>query len=451
MGEQKGRGGVGRQVKAGRGRIEAGRSRLTVGALCSAAGTLFALSLGGLAGVALAGAAGGTGSAPAGAAEPQAIVRAAWEAVREAYFDEEFGGVAWDEALLQRYLSRARAPGADGYRLAAEMLAELGDPFTLVIDPETRRQVEAESRRVEVVGIGVLVSNGPEGYPLVQQVLPGGPAARGGVWRGALVVAVDGESTQNRPLDEVVARIRGPAGTRVRLQLERADGSRREVVLTRQAVSWEPRPASRVLADNVGYLHLPHYAPGMETAFLAELRKLYRTRALILDLRTSSGGGAYQTLAYIAGLLTDQPLGFWVTRQGFVPLPAQKAPGSDNPLVPAPTAVDFYGKPVAILIDDISTFGLLAFGLKSTGRAVLAGRPTPPGAGELRAAFELPGGGLVQVTTGRFYSTAGRPLVGPVVPDVTVPLDRAFLRAWENGTDLDVEQAIQLLRRRGVL
>lgn len=430
----------------------AGRATgLSARASWPAVAALCALLLAGLAAVALAGAAGAPGSGPAPPADPQAVVRAAWEAVRDHYFDEKFGGVAWNETLLQRYLNQAKAPGADGYRVAAEMLAQLGDPYTLVVDPEARRRLEAQSTRVEVVGIGVRLSDGPEGYPLVLQVLPGSPAAQGGVWRGALIVAVDGQPTKGRPLDEVVARIRGPAGSQVRLQLERADGSRREVTLTRRAVSWEPRPASRVLADNVGYLYLPHFAPGMETAFLAELRKLYRTRALILDLRTSSGGGAYQTLSHIAGLLTEQPLGFWVTRQGFVTLPSQKASGSDNPLVPAPTAVDFYDKPVAILIDDVSTFGLLAFGLRSAGRAVLVGRPAPPESGDLLAAFELPGGGLVQVTTGRFYSMAGRPLVGPVVPDVTVPLDRAYLRAWEGGSDLDVQQAIQLLRRRGAL
>lgn len=396
-----------------------------------------------------------TAGAPApaapGTADAAAVVQAAWEAVRQLYFDETFGGVAWDDALLQRYLEQARAEGADGYRLAAEMVSQLGDPGTGVVDPETRRQLEQASTRVEVVGIGVLLGEGPEGYPMVHQVLPGGPAAEGGLWRGALVVAVDGASTRDVPLDEVARRIRGQAGTRVRLQLERADGSRREVTLTRRAVSWEPRASSRVLPDNVGYLHLPHYGPGMETAFLAELRKLYRTRALVLDLRSSSGAGTLQTLAHVAGLLTDQPLGFWVTRQGFVLLPAEKATESANPLVPPPTSADFYDKPVAVLIDDRSAFALLAFGLRAAGRAVVVGRPAPSEGSQLLAEVALPGGGALQVTTGRFYSMAGRPLVGPLVPDVTVPLDRAFLQAWERKRDLDVEQAVQLLRRRGLL
>lgn len=379
------------------------------------------------------------------------VVRAAWQAVRDHYFDEKFGGVPWDEALLQRYLQQAAAPDADGYRIAAEMVGRLGDPLTAVIDPQARRQLEAATPRVEVVGIGVRLSSGPEGYPLVRQVLPGGPAARAGVWSGALVVGVDGQPTRGRTLDEVAARIRGPAGTAVRLELERADGSRVSLTLTRQAVSWEPRAVSRVLEGNVGYLHLPHFAQGMETAALAELRRLYRTRALILDLRDSSGAGSYLTLSHIAGLLTDQPLGFWVTREGFVSLPAEKATTSDNPLVPAPTSADHYDRPVAVLVDEVSAFGLLAFALRQMGRAVLVGRPTPSGAGELAAAYPLPGGGLVQVTTGRFYSMRGEPLVGPVVPDVTVPLDRAYLKAWESGQDPDVAQAIDLLRRRGAL
>ena len=104
-------------------------------------------------------------------------------------------------------------------------LRDIGKHFTvnyLLQKESVRRRLEQASTRVEVVGIGVLLGEGPEGYPMVHQVLPGGPAAEGGLWRGALVVAVDGASTRDVPLDEVAQRIRGQAGTRVRLQLERA-------------------------------------------------------------------------------------------------------------------------------------------------------------------------------------------------------------------------------------
>ncbi|MEW6047764.1 MAG: S41 family peptidase [Bacillota bacterium] len=397
---------------------------------------------------ALAGAAAGTGEAPA---DPQAVVRAAWQIVSEQYFDEKFGGVSWDQALLGRYLKEAAAPGADGYAVASRMVAELKDPGTFIIDPATRRQLEQQGVRINVVGIGVLLIEGPEGYPVIGQVLPGGAAADARLPRGLLITAVDGWATKDQPLDQVASRVRGEAGTRVRLDLERPGGGRRQVELTRRPVSVEPKIESRTLPDNIGYIYLPHFGTGMETAFLGELRKLYRTRALILDLRFSQGAGSLETLSHIAGLLTNQWLGILVFRQGVVALPAQKAESSDNPLIPAPTSIDFYDKPVAVLVDGGTTFAVLAFALRANGRAVVVGRPTPARAGDQQAYFELPGGGLIGVTAARFHSAAGRPLVGPVVPDITVPIDREFLKAWESGSDLDIQRAIELLRRRGAI
>lgn len=392
------------------------------------------------------------GAPPAPA--PEQVVQAAWQAVADHYFDSTYGGVDWQRARAT-YLRRAAEPGADGYALASEMVALLKDPGTYVLRPQQRAKLDEEERRlrVDVVGIGVLLSAGPGGTPMVRQVLPGGPAQQAGVRQGMLVLEVDGQDVRKLSITQVADRIRGAAGTTVRLVVMAPGGARQALTLTRRAVSSAPQPSGRLLqGENIGYIYLPHFHEGMETAFLAELRKLIRTRALILDLRTSFSGGSLGTLSHIAGLLAEgQALGILTSREEVFPLPAVKAESSSNPLVPAPTAIDAYAKPVAVLIDESTTFGILAFALQEMGRAVLVGRPTQPATGDTQQRWELPGGGLIQVTSGRFFSSRGRPLVGPVVPDVTVPMDDEWLRAWYDGSDLDVRRAIQALRQRGAI
>ncbi|HEY8486027.1 MAG TPA: S41 family peptidase, partial [Limnochordales bacterium] len=299
-----------------------------------------------------------------------------------------------------------------------------------------------------LVGVGIVIVQTEAGEVLVRGVVPGGPAARAGVRRGERIASVDGQPTAGRSLDEVALSIRGQPQTTVRLELVGPDGRRRELLLKRQPYTYDPKVQARVLPGEIGYLYLPGFREGMETAFLGELRRLYRTKALVLDLRDSTPGGSLATLMHIAGLLSREPLGLLVSREGMGLLEARRAETSDNPLVPAPTELDFYGRPLALLVDETSRFHELAFGLRENRRAVLVGRPMTAGGGQVQSCSPLPGGGEVCVTSMRFFSLRGRPLVGPVVPDVVVPVDELFLKRWAQGGDLDLEKAVEVLRRQ---
>ena len=391
--------------------------------------------------IAVAAAAGRSGTP----VSPAEVVQAAWEAIGRLYFDPKMAGIDW-EALLPRYLQQARA-GADGYALAREMLGLLGPDAGSVLTPEQAAEARERGARERVVGIGVVIVRLEDGGVLVRSVLPGGAAEQRGVRRGDRILAVDGASTAGMTLDQVAGAIRGQPGTTVVLQLQAPDGSSRRLELVRQPYTYEPRVRARVLEGQIGYLYLPHFQPGMETAFLGELRRLYRTRALVLDLRDSVPGGSLATLSHVAGLLLREPLGLLIGREDVTVLPAQKATRSDNPLIPAPTDLDFYDRPMAVLIDETSRFHELAFALKEHRRAVLVGRPLPSGGGQIQTCSQLPGGGEVCVTSLRFFSTRGRPLAGPVVPDVVVPLDGAFLQRWAAGGDPDLEKALDILSR----
>ena len=89
----------------------------------------------------------------------------------------------------------------------------------------------------EVVGIGVELRrpNVENGVAQIQRVLPGSPAEREGLTPGLNIHKVDGISLRGVSLSEITHLIRGPAGTKVRLELyEGVDGEKFTVELTRQ-------------------------------------------------------------------------------------------------------------------------------------------------------------------------------------------------------------------------
>ena len=93
----------------------------------------------------------------------------------------------------------------------------------------------------DVVGIGVELRR-PDvenGVAQIQRVLPGSPAEREGLTPGLNVHKVDGISLRGVSLSEITHLIRGPAGTKVRLELyEGVDGEKFTVELTRQKLEF---------------------------------------------------------------------------------------------------------------------------------------------------------------------------------------------------------------------
>lgn len=84
-------------------------------------------------------------------------------------------------------------------------------------------------------GVGMTL-DARTGAVLVAQVSEGSPAERGGVLPGDQVLAVDGVSVAGLPLDQVVGRIRGPAGAPVVLRFLRA-GQQFELTLRRRQLT----------------------------------------------------------------------------------------------------------------------------------------------------------------------------------------------------------------------
>lgn len=98
---------------------------------------------------------------------------------------------------------------------------------------------------VAPAGVGMVVMRDKNRF-LVEFVLPDMPAAKAQIQIGEEILAVDDVSTQNyKTVDEIVGKIRGQTGSKVKLKLQNGNQIR-ELTIVRGAI---PSPQSQGIAD----------------------------------------------------------------------------------------------------------------------------------------------------------------------------------------------------------
>ncbi|WP_437755495.1 carboxypeptidase regulatory-like domain-containing protein [Sorangium sp. So ce1389] len=88
--------------------------------------------------------------------------------------------------------------------------------------------------REELTGIGAMLAVSSSGVTIAD-VIEGGPAALAGLAQGDVIVRIDGEPAKDLPLADCIQRLRGPAGTRVSVGVDRG-GRVLEVTMRRDVV-----------------------------------------------------------------------------------------------------------------------------------------------------------------------------------------------------------------------
>jgi C-terminal peptidase prc len=295
------------------------------------------------------------------------------------------------------------------------------------LPPDQAKAVEANSAN-RYVGIGIQVRVHPEEkVPQIVTPVGKGPARKGGIEPGDLILQVDGKSTRDVPLAKVVEWLRGDEGTSFTMVV-RAPGAdkSRTLKFTRTVVPFDSVLGYRRAPEDGWEFRIDPQGPiayvrleQLRSSTPHELRQVERrlraegARAVVLDLRNGGGGDLHNGTLVAAALLDGQPM--WSLR------------GADKQVqvCRAGRECQFRGWPMAVLINDQvdATEGAVAAALQDNGRAVLVGEPTRNG-GFVNTLVLLPDGeGALSIRTGRLERTA-KDRSWPVRPDQVVPLTK---------------------------
>ncbi len=282
-------------------------------------------------------------------------------------------------------------------------MAILGMLHTL--DPHSHYYDKREFARFRIeqtsqyFGIGATIGT-RNGKVYILAPFPDTPAYRGGLRYGDQIVAINGESIEGWPSAQVSARLRGPRGTAVEVQILRAGEKKpRTVKLVRDAVPLPSISSAYLLQGDVGYVSLQR---GFNTTTDEELtRALSRLesqgmKALILDLRNNQGGLLDQAVRTAEKFLAQGQV--ILTQKSRA---SQKVYTSRNP---HPNLT-----PLLVLVNEntASASEIVTAAIQEHDRGLVVGEPTF-GKALVQTIMPLPFGAGLTLTTAKYLTPSGR-------------------------------------------
>jgi carboxyl-terminal processing protease len=297
------------------------------------------------------------------------------------------------------------------YRRAARGLVDqLGDQYAELYSPEELARFSREQLGSSYGGMGMQIED-QQGVVTVTRVFPGTPAERGGVRAGDRVLQVDGVATRGLKLEEVSNRLIGPAGTTVDIVFARS-GVAEPIrgTHTRAVVHIPAVPYALMLEGNVGYIPLQKFNEKASTDVLEAIRRLEEQGATsyVLDVR-GNGGGSLDESLMISNLFLRQ--GHEIARVEY----RNRAPD----VYTARNATALPEAPLIVLTDGYSASAseIVAGALQDHDRALVLGTGSF-GKGLVQQIYSLDGGWAMKLTTGRWYTPAGRSIQRDSVEDI---------------------------------
>jgi carboxyl-terminal processing protease len=347
-------------------------------------------------------------------------------------------GKEWEEikdVLTKRYNNAIKrltqSQSEDAFQLYMNAFAREVDPHTSYLSPRNAETFQAEMN-LSLEGIGAVLQM-TDDYTVIRSLVAGGPASNSkALNEGDRIIGVgqDGKDVVDVigwRLDDVVALIKGPKGTKVNLQIlpEGNDAKSHTVTIVRDKIRLEDRAVKSEVIEKdgkkFGVLEVPSFYVGLAKdtdALISELKN-DNVDGIIVDLR-NNGGGALSEATALSGLfITQGPIVQVRDSYGRVTVNADNG-----------NTISYDG-PLTILVNRYSASAseIFAAALQDYGRAIVVGensfgKGTVQQHRSLNHIYDLFDKelGYVQYTIQKFYRINGGSTQNRgVVPDIAYP------------------------------
>lgn len=343
------------------------------------------------------------------------------------------------ETLTKRYqfaIKRlTQSNSEDVFTLIMTAFAHEIDPHTNYLSPRSTEQFNTDMS-LSLEGIGAVLQMVDE-YTVINSMVPGGPATKSKViTMGDRIVGV---GQVGKPivdvigwrLDDVVSLIKGPKGSKVRLEiLPAGKGTKTRVVtLTRERIRLEDRAVKMTIKtvgnQKVAVMNIPGFYVGLTDDVKVQLQKMAKqnVNSLVIDLRSNGGGALTEAVSLSALFIPSGPVVQVRDNNGKI----REDADTDGAV--------YYKGPLVVLVDRFSASAseIFAAAMQDYGRALIVGEPTF-GKGTVQQYRSLnriydqmlrpewPALGSVQYTIQKFYRVDGGSTQRKgVTPDILMP------------------------------
>ena len=312
------------------------------------------------------------------------------------------------------------------------LVEAVGDKYTEYMTAKEAEEFNKSLSGDVGTGIGVELAKDGDSVKVVR-VLAKNPAESAGILAGDVISKVNGEDVSKENTSEISKKIRGDAGTTVKIGVVRGN-EKKEFSVTRAKIE----NPSVELSKKDGVATLSIYRFDSETGVLAkkyaEEIKNEGISKVILDLR-GNGGGYVQAAKTVASLWLEKNALIVSEKTGSKTVEEIRATG-DNPLK---------GVKTVILLDGSSASAseIVAGALKEHKAAQIVGEKSY-GKGSVQTTIDMPNGALLKVTIAKWFTPSGKNISNNgISPDIKVsaPKGESYLL-----NDIQKNKALEILK-----
>ena len=312
------------------------------------------------------------------------------------------------------------------------LVEAVGDKYTEYMTSKEAEEFNKSLSGDVGTGIGVELAKDGDSVKVVR-VLAKNPAESAGILAGDVISKVNGEDVSKENTSEISKKIRGDAGTTVKIGIIRGN-EKKEFSVTRAKIE----NPSVELSKKDGVATLSIYRFDSETGVLAkkyaEEIKNEGISKVILDLR-GNGGGYVQAAKTVASLWLEKNALIVSEKTGSKTVEEIRATG-DNPLK---------GIKTVILLDGSSASAseIVAGALKEHKAAQIVGEKSY-GKGSVQTTIDMSNGALLKVTIAKWFTPSGKNISNNgISPDIKVsaPKGESYLL-----NDIQKNKALEILK-----
>lgn len=273
-----------------------------------------------------------------------------------------------------------------------------GDPFTEFFNAKDAKAFDEELNG-SFTGIGAELGKNTDNNIEIIAPIAGFPAEKAGLKSKDVIAEIGDESAANLSVSDAVKKIRGEAGTKVKLTVIRNKTESLDFEITRAVINI-PSVKEEITADNIGILTISRFGP--DTASLAraaaEKFKAANVKGVVLDLR-GDPGGLLDAAESVSSLWLDSSQTVLLEKRDDVVVKTFRAEG--NPVLK--------GVKTVVLIDggSASASEITAGALRDNNAATLIGVKTY-GKGSVQQLLRLNDGGMLKVTSAHWFTPSGK-------------------------------------------
>lgn len=291
------------------------------------------------------------------------------------------------------------------------------DPHSSFLDKDEYKKI-LETTSGEFFGIGIEMAS-DNNQLMVITPIEDTPAYKAGLKAGDVILAIDGDLTQEMSAQEAASRIRGPKGTEVTLLILHKNSSKPENITMKRDTIPLISVKSRFLdEDGFAWVRITRFSEKTTAELLeniAKLEKIAPIQGIVLDLRNNPGGLLNESVSVANAFIKTGDI-VSIRGRGDKTIQAFAAKSRDHRIT----------CPMVALVNSgtASAAEIVAGALQDHNRALLVGEGSF-GKGSVQKIIPLDDGDTaIKMTIALYYTPNGRSIQAEgIKPDIEMPFE----------------------------